>query len=37
MDQKETSYIMMNCEVGSEDSIIDELKSIDYVKEVQGV
>lgn len=37
MDKKETSYIMMNCEVGSEDSVIDELKSINYIKEVQGV
>lgn len=36
MDKKETSYIMMNCEVGSEDSVIDELKSINYIK-VQGV
>ena len=37
MDQKETSYIMINCEVGSEVAVIDELKSINYIKEVQGV
>lgn len=37
MDQKEISYIMINCEVGSEAEVIDELKSINYVKEVQGV
>jgi DNA-binding Lrp family transcriptional regulator len=28
---------MINCETGSEDSIIDELKSINYIKEVQVV
>ena len=37
MDQKEISYIMINCETGSETSIIDELKSIIYIREVQGV
>lgn len=37
MDTTETAYIMINCEVGSEGSIIDEIKSIHCVKEVQGV
>ena len=37
MDQEEISYILINCEVGSEGKVIDELKSIDCVKEVQGV
>jgi DNA-binding Lrp family transcriptional regulator len=37
MDQKEISYILINCEVGSESEVMDELKSINYVKEVQGV
>lgn len=37
MDKKEISYIMINCEVGSEVAVIDELKSINYVEEVQGV
>lgn len=37
MDQKEVSYVMINCEVGSEVDVIDELKSINYIKEVQGV
>lgn len=37
MDQKETSYIMINCEVGSEVDVIEELKSINCIKEVQGV
>ena len=37
MDENEISYIMINCEVGSEGEVIDELKSINYVKEVQGV
>lgn len=37
MDQKEISYILINCEVGSEVEVLDELKSMNYVKEVQGV
>jgi hypothetical protein len=37
MDTAETVYIMINCEVGSEGSVIDEIKSLDCVKEVQGV
>ena len=28
MDKKEVSHIMINCEVGSEVDIIEELKSI---------
>ena len=31
-----TSYVLINCEFGSEDAIIQQLKSIDNVKEVQG-
>ena len=31
-----TSYVLINCEFGSEDTIIQQLKSIDNVKEVQG-
>jgi DNA-binding Lrp family transcriptional regulator len=34
---KETAYIMINCEVGYEESIIEQLRSIEGVKEVQGV
>ena len=34
---KETAYIMINCEVGHEQSIIEQLKTIDGIKEVQGV
>jgi DNA-binding Lrp family transcriptional regulator len=34
---KETAYIMINCEVGYEESIIEQLKSIEGIKEVQGV
>ena len=31
-----TAYVLINCEFGSEDAIIQQLKSIDNVKEVQG-
>ncbi len=34
---KETAYIMINCEVGYEESIIEQLRSIEGIKEVQGV
>ena len=34
---KETAYIMINCEVGYEESIIEQLKAIKGIKEVQGV
>jgi DNA-binding Lrp family transcriptional regulator len=34
---KETAYIMINCEVGYEEAIIEQLRSIECVKEVQGV
>ncbi|HYL65815.1 MAG TPA: Lrp/AsnC ligand binding domain-containing protein [Nitrosopumilaceae archaeon] len=34
---KETAYIMINCEVGYEESIIEQLKTIEGVKYVQGV
>ena len=33
----ESAYVMINCDLGSEGSIIDELKSIVGVKEVRGV
>ena len=31
-----TAYVLINCEFDSEDAIIQQLKSIDNVKEVQG-
>jgi len=34
---KETAYIMINCEVGYEESIIEQLRTIEGIKEVQGV
>lgn len=34
---KETAYIMINCEVGYEESIIEQLMTIEGVTEVQGV
>jgi DNA-binding Lrp family transcriptional regulator len=33
----ETAYVMINCEMGSEDTIVEGVKSIDSVKEVSGV
>ena len=33
----ESAYVMINCNLGSEESIIEELKSILGVKEVRGV
>ncbi len=32
-----TAYIMIKCEIGSEHSIINNLKTIDGVKEVHGI
>ena len=31
-----TGYVLINCELGSEESVISELKSIDGVSEVHG-
>ncbi len=31
-----TAYVLINCELGSEEAIISELKSIEDVKEVHG-
>jgi DNA-binding Lrp family transcriptional regulator len=31
-----TAYVLISCELGSEESIIDSLKHIESVKEVQG-
>ncbi|HKU33169.1 MAG TPA: Lrp/AsnC ligand binding domain-containing protein [Candidatus Nitrosotalea sp.] len=33
----ETAYVMINCEMGSESSIIEKIKPIEGVKEVLGV
>jgi len=33
----ETAYVLINCDLGCERAIIDELKQLDYVKEVHGV
>ena len=32
----ETAYVLVNCELGSEGSVIEDLKHIDTVKEVHG-
>ena len=37
MQEAESAYIMINCELGSESSIIEQLKSIPAVKEVRAV
>ena len=31
-----TAYILINCELGSEESLIQQLKSLDVVAEVHG-
>ncbi|MCS5641009.1 MAG: Lrp/AsnC ligand binding domain-containing protein [Candidatus Marinimicrobia bacterium] len=31
-----TAYVLINCELGSEESIIQQLKNIETVKEVHG-
>ncbi len=33
----ETAYVMINCEMGSENSIIEQIKTIQGVKEAIGV
>ncbi len=30
------AYVLINCEMGAEESVIEELKHVDYVKEVHG-
>ena len=32
-----TAYVLVNCDLGSEESIIEQLKGIELVKEVQGI
>lgn len=32
-----TAYVLINCDLGSEESVIFELKSIDGVTEVHGI
>jgi DNA-binding Lrp family transcriptional regulator len=32
-----TAYVLINCELGSEQAVIDQIKSIDGIKEVRGV
>ena len=32
-----TAYVLINCDLGHETTIIDELKHLDNVKEVHGV
>ena len=32
----ETAYVFVNCDLGSEEGIIEDLKHIDSVKEVHG-
>ncbi|MBA4718344.1 MAG: Lrp/AsnC ligand binding domain-containing protein [Nitrosopumilus sp.] len=32
----ETAYVLVNCDLGAEDGIIEDLKHIDSVKEISG-
>ena len=32
-----TAYVLINCDLGSEESVISELKSIEGVTEVHGI
>ena len=32
----ETAYVLVNCDLGSEEGIIEKLKHIDSVKEISG-
>ncbi len=32
----ETAYVLVNCDLGSEDAIIEDLKHIESVREVHG-
>ena len=32
-----TAYVLINCDLGSEDKVISELKSIKKIKETRGV
>ena len=32
----ETAYVLVNCDLGSEEAIIEDLKHIDSVREVHG-
>ena len=31
-----TAYVLINCELGSEEDVIDALKNVEDVKEIQG-
>ncbi len=31
------SYVLINCDIGSEESVMSQLKEVDLVKEVYGV
>jgi DNA-binding Lrp family transcriptional regulator len=33
----EKAYVLINCELGAESQISEEVKSMDYVKEILGV
>lgn len=33
----ETAYVMINCEMGSEGTVIENLKPIECIKEIMGV
>ncbi len=36
-DKLATAYVLINCDLGSEESVISELKSLEGVAEVHGI
>ncbi len=36
-DKSATAYVMINCDIGAEESVIEDLKHFENVKEIQGV
>ncbi len=37
MTDSSTAYVLINCDLGSEERVISELKSINRIKEIRGV
>ena len=33
----EKAYVLINCDLGSETQIVEEVKTMDYVKEISGI
>ncbi len=37
MDEMATAYVLINCEIGAEQKVIDQIKPFDGIVEVKGV